>query len=41
MLLRSGVGQVDIPTKQYIRDEIALARRWLKQLEQALDSDQP
>lgn len=39
MLLRSGVGQVDQLTKQYIRDEIAVARRWLKQLEQALDSD--
>lgn len=40
MLLRSGVGQVDEPTKQAIRDEIAVARRWLKQLEQALDSGQ-
>jgi hypothetical protein len=41
MLLRSGVGQVDETTKQTIREEIALARRWLKQLEQALDSGNP
>ena len=39
MLLRSGVGQVDNPTKQYIREEINAARRWLKHLEQALDDD--
>lgn len=39
MLLRSGVGQVDPAYKQYVRDEIAAARRWLKQLEQALDGD--
>jgi hypothetical protein len=28
---------VDDMYKQYVRDEIAAARRWLKQLEQALD----
>ena len=39
MLLRSGVGQVDDMYKQYVRDEISAVRRWLKQLEQALDSD--
>lgn len=39
MLLRSGVGQVDEAYKQYIRDEIAAVRRWLKLLEQALDGD--
>jgi hypothetical protein len=40
MSLRSGVGQLDIQTRRYIHDEINAARRWLRQLEQALEVDE-
>jgi hypothetical protein len=37
MRIRGGVGEADEPTKQLIREEMSAVRRWLKQLEKAVD----
>jgi hypothetical protein len=39
MRIRGGVGQANSSTKQVVRQEITAARRWLTQLEQALDRE--
>jgi hypothetical protein len=39
MRIRGGVGESNKSTKNLVRQEITAARRWLTQLEEALDKD--